>query len=173
MNDDPSVGFDLVYQEIRAIAGSILQRSGKTPRTIADLGVTTVVHEAWLKLRKTNDWDSRAHFFGSAARAIRQVLVDYAPKGSRVQPLRAESLSPVAEPHSEPLVIVQRVHQALLELERVNPRCGHVAELKLFGDLSVKMISSIVGISERAVARDWRFARVWLAERIGDDLAGE
>ena len=170
VNDEPDDSYEMVYQELRAIAGGVLRRAGRTPRTIEDLGLTTVVHEAWLKLRKTNCWDSRAHFFGSAARAIRQILIDAAPKRGRSGQLTSDPADDTELPSSEALDVARRVHEALLELERVNPRCGRVAELKLFGDLSIAMISSLVGVSERTVAREWRFARVWLAERVGDGV---
>lgn len=181
VNGEPDDAYRAIYQELRAVAGGILRRRGQAPRTIADIGLTTVVHEAWLKLSRTQSWDSRAHFFGSAARAVRQILADFAAQRRGTQSLLGEPPEPTGEGAGEgagegrgerpdAIDFARRVHEALLDLEAVNPRCGRIAELKLFGDLSVPMISSLVGVSERTVAREWRFARVWLAQRLGDDV---
>lgn len=168
VNGETDAAYHAVYSELRAVAGGILRRRAHAPRTIADIGLTTLVHEAWLKLSRTQRWDSRAHFFGSAARAIRQILADFAAQRRTTLPLNGDPHTP-DNPPADAIDLARRVHEALLELESISPRCGRIAELRLFGDLPIPTIASLTGVSERTVAREWRFARVWLAQRIGHD----
>ncbi len=173
--DDDAMGalMPVVYEELRRMASSQLRRESN-----ATLGTTALVHEAFLKLvdHKALGFDCRAHFFGAAARAMRQVLVDHARKrlsqkrgeGQRpdsLEMLNLEGRSVPAEVASEELISLD---EALDRLEALDPRRARVVECRFFAGLSVEETAHTLGISERTVKRDWRGARAWLYKELYD-----
>ena len=164
-----------VYDELRALAHARLrrQRPGRT------LNTTEVVHEAYLKLTagETPGWESRAHFFALAARAMRFVLVGYAreraaqKRGGGARALRLDSLlasgaDGLAAPGSaeaEALDLLS-VDRALDRLAQHSARLAEVVELRFFGGMEHAEIAEVVGRSEPTVKRDWRRARAYLLD---------
>ncbi len=157
----------IVYEELRQMASAQLRRESR-----ATLGTTALVHEAFLKLvdHEKLGFECRGHFFGAAARAMRQVLVDSARKrlalkrGAGVPPESLEMLNlrgqTVPAPQaSEELVALD---EALLRLEEVDARKARVVECRFFAGLSIEETSEALGVSERTVKRDWRAAKSWL-----------
>lgn len=151
----------LVYGELRSIAEQFMrnERRGHT------LQPTAVVHEAYLRLGDQQDWQSRAHFFASAAKAIRRVLVDHARRrgaakrvGERVR-VGFDDGQSSAEPWDTDLLELDR---ALRELSKVDARQARIVELRFFGGLSVAETAELLGVSDRTVEGDWRMARAWL-----------
>jgi RNA polymerase sigma-70 factor, ECF subfamily len=152
----------LVYGELRRMAGSLMRReaSGQT------LQPTALVNEAYMRLvRGEPRWDSRAHFFGAAARAMRQVLIARArahaaekrpPRGARVTFADLQVSSP------EPPVDLLALDQALGALARVDDRFARVIELRYFGGYRLEEIAAITGRSLASVKRDYAYARAWL-----------
>jgi len=148
-----------VYEELRRLADRILAAEKRG----ATLQPTALVHEAYLRLvgsRKVG-WESRAHFFGAAARAIRRILVERARarRGAR-RPLRLDTEAPLAEP--APSLDVLALDEALAKLAALDAQKARVVELRFFGGLSVDETASTLGVSARTVDRDWVFARTWL-----------
>lgn len=166
-----------VYGELRVVGAAVLR--GERGADRGDL--TGVVHEAWLKLSASpprGGWESRAHFFGAASRAMRQALVERARKrgalkrGGRELPLdESAAEGAMAEGADESWDALRRaaeVDAALNRLERIEPRWAAVAEMKLFGNLPTGMIAERLGVTARTVERDWERASAWLRERMGE-----
>jgi RNA polymerase sigma factor (TIGR02999 family) len=167
-----------LYREMRRIAlGQMRGKGGKARARSGqigmgqdqmdqlDLGATVLVHEAWLKLERTGQWDSRAHFFGSAARAMRQVLAREGKrqkgraKGERAAGLRREEWSASTAALLERAVDVD---QALRDLEREDAQLGQIAVMRLYGDMPAMLIAEELGVSRRTVERRWKYAAVRL-----------
>lgn len=163
--------FDAVYAELRRLAGALVrgERRGHSFQP------TELVHEAYLKLDASSlpDFESRRHYFGIAARAMRQLLVDYALARSRKKrpdpgqevPLEKAAITPT--PGSDEEVLA--VHEALDWLAEGHPRYARVVELRYFGGLSLEETATVLGIGRATVARHWALARSLLQERMGRD----
>lgn len=155
--------YAFVYDELVRLARVV--RRGQEAQT---LNTTSLVHEAYFKLVATPgnvSFNDRTHFFAVAARAMRQVLVNAArdrmaqKRGGgqfRVTLDEREHSTPV-EPEG-----LLSLHEALDRLERINERQARVIECRFFAGLSVDETATALGISDRTVKRDWRFARAWL-----------
>lgn len=153
----------LVYDELKRMAHRQLAREGG-PRT---LDTTGLVHEAYLKLvdEATVPLPNRRYFFGAAARAMRQVLVDAArrrnrqKRGGGIRPLTLDEARIEADAYATELV---HLDEALKRLQDRHPRQAKVVECRYFGELSVEETAELLEISPRTVKRDWMFARAWL-----------
>ncbi|HEX5052249.1 MAG TPA: ECF-type sigma factor [Planctomycetota bacterium] len=160
----------LVYTDLRRLAAARMARlaPGQT------LQATALVHEAYMRLVGEDQpgWQGRAHFFGAAARAMRNVVADHLQrKGSlkRGGGRRRVGEQTVAEltcdGPSDDLLVVEEV---LGELERQYPRKAEVVTLSFYGGLDSAEIAEVLGVSERTVEREWRFAKAWLNSRLGE-----
>lgn len=160
--------FPLAYGELRRLAASMLrsQRAGHT------LQATALVHEAYIKLLggETPAFESRSHFFGVAARMMRQILVDHARKhlaqkrgagGPRIELHEALAYS---APQAQNLL---DLHEALDALEQADPRKAKAIEMRYFAGMTSEEIAAALGISVPTVTRDLRVAEAWLATRLG------
>lgn len=151
---------DAVYDELRRLATAVL----RTCRGYDTLQPTALVHEAWLNLNgRDQQWDGRGHFFGAAARAMRQILVAEARQrsaqkrsGVRVTFRELQVACP------EPDVDVLALEQALAALNRVDERLARVMELRYFCGLTLSEVSELESRSLATVKRDWVYARAWL-----------
>jgi len=160
--------FSMSYDELRHLAHAIRRRgAGQT------LNTTALVHEAYLKLRPERGLavEDRAHFSCIIARAMRQVVVDAARRkaaekrgGGEVAVTLDESASP-APVRAEQIIALE---QALQDLEQIDPRRARIVECRFFGGMSVEETAAALGISSPTVKRDWRVAKAWLAQSIGD-----
>jgi RNA polymerase sigma-70 factor, ECF subfamily len=155
----------LVYQELRKLAASCLRRE----RQDHTLQPTAVVHEAYLRLvdQESPSWQSRSHFFGVAARLMRQILVDHARKkravkraGQRVSFAETVSFQPE---RSRDLVALDCGLEAL---EKLDPRKCKAIELRYFGGLSMDEIAQALDVSPVTVRRELRMAEAWLHHRM-------
>jgi len=159
----------LVYAELRALAARHLrgERAGHT------LQPTALVNEALLKLLGgvVPDLNSRRHFFGVAARAMRQVLVDHArhrDAAKRGGPAReAITLSALGEEAGqEHGVDALALDQALSQLQELDPRKAQVVELRYFAGLEMGDIAELLAVSRATVQRDWEVARSFLFQAL-------
>ncbi|HEU5247318.1 MAG TPA: sigma-70 family RNA polymerase sigma factor [Candidatus Udaeobacter sp.] len=153
----------LVYEELRRLAHHFME--GQRPNHT--LQTTALVNEAYLRLAdQTNpNWQSRAHFFAVAGRAMRQILVNYA-KSSRAQKrgggvLKVE-LDETAILSPEQSKAIVDLHEALERLGTLDSRKAQVVELKFFGGLKYDEIAEVLKIAHMTVRRDWEFAKAWL-----------
>jgi RNA polymerase sigma-70 factor, ECF subfamily len=153
----------LVYRELQQLAASYLrkERDGHT------LQPTAVVHEAYLRLvgQANPNWQNRSHFYGVAARLMRQILVDHARrklahkrKGSKIRVSLEEAVSFHAERSRETVTLDHNLNA----LEKIDPRKCKVIELRYFGGLSMEEIAQSLKVSLVTVRRDLRMAEAWL-----------
>jgi RNA polymerase sigma factor (TIGR02999 family) len=163
----------LVYAELRKLAES---RLAKTPPGNT-LQPTALVHEAYLRLVGSGDrgWQGRNHFFGAAAQAMRDILVEQARRKARIKHgggrIRLD-LDQVDVPAEPPPEEVLGVDEALAKLEKEDPRGAQVVVLRYFGGLSEPETAAVLGVSEATVVRDWRHARTWLFRELGSTGSG-
>ncbi len=157
--------FELLYRELRALAGSLLrqERVGHT------LQPTALVHEAFAKLvdQERVDWQGRAHFLAIAGQAMRRVLVDHARRHraeKRGGGLERVTLGGIGNDEQDFALI--ELDDALTKLASESERAARVAELKVFGGLSGDEIAEALGVSRRTVTGDWTLARMWLAREL-------
>jgi RNA polymerase sigma-70 factor (ECF subfamily) len=153
----------LIYDELRRIAHRHMggQRSDHTLQT------TALVNEAYLRLAdQTNPrWQNRAHFFAVAARAMRQIVVDYArsqqsqKRGGGLLRIELDEAAIVSPEQSKEII---DLHEALERLATLDSRKAQVVELKYFGGLNYDEMAEVLKISRVTVRRDWEFARLWL-----------
>jgi RNA polymerase sigma factor (TIGR02999 family) len=160
----------LVYAELRRLAAARLARAAPG----ATLQPTALVHEAYLGLVANGDpgWNGRAHFFGAAAQAMHDIVVDRARRhaaqkrgGGVVHEDVAEIA--IAAPSGAPVEDVLALSGAMAKLATEHPRRHQVAMLRLFAGLSEEEIAEVEGVSTRTIEREWRFARAWLAKELG------
>lgn len=160
----------LVYNELKRLAAQAMkgQHPGHT------LQPTALVHEAYLRLlgRKLSDWRDSSHFFSTAAKAMRSILVDHVRR-QRAEKRGAGALKLTlgediagSERLSDRIL---QVHEALDLLSEQDARKGQVVEMLFFGGLSVEQTAHVLGISGRTVKRDWRYSRAWLFSHIRED----
>jgi RNA polymerase sigma factor (TIGR02999 family) len=153
--------FELVYDELRQIARRQLGRGGETLRT------TALVHEAYLKMAQGQGAtpQDRTHFFATAARAMRQILVDHArrrqaqKRGAGVRPAFLDEERIGFGARQEEILAVDA---ALSRLELLDARLGRLVELRFYAGLSVEEAAATLEISPRTIKRDWRKARAFL-----------
>jgi RNA polymerase sigma factor (TIGR02999 family) len=160
--------FSLAYEELRRLASSV--KRGDPSST---LSATALVNEAWLKLAKQPGIAaaSRLHFKRIAARAMRQLLVEAARRrnahkrggdGEVIFVSFDDSLDGALTPQENMVAL----DTALTELARLEPRQALIVESRFFGGLEVSEISSLLGVSEATILRDWRAAKAWLGQSL-------
>ncbi|MBZ5527107.1 MAG: sigma-70 family RNA polymerase sigma factor [Acidobacteriia bacterium] len=157
----------LVYEELRRLARYYLRQE----RPDHTLQSTALVHEAYVRLAGQNppEWQSRAHFFGVAARLMRQILVDHA-RASHAAKRGGASLTlslneAVAGSKGKELDILA-LDDALNNLAQINPQQSQIVELRFFSGLSIEDTSEVLGVSPATVKRNWTTARAWLFREI-------
>jgi RNA polymerase sigma factor (TIGR02999 family) len=160
----------LVYEELRKLAHHYMsrERAGHTLQT------TALVNEAYARLVDQHGltFESRAHFFGIAARAMRQILVEYAraraaeKRGGGRERVELDEAALVSE---EPAMEMVALDEALRELAGFDERLARVVELRFFGGLSVEETAEVLRVSPNTVIRDWSTARAWLYKAVTGD----
>jgi RNA polymerase sigma factor (TIGR02999 family) len=158
-----------LYADLRRLAQALTARlqPGQT------LQPTALVHEAYLRLVGNLDpgWEGRRHFFGAAARAMREILIEQARrKGSRKRGGAAQRVElseglALIEPPADDLLALD---EAIGQLQQEKPHLAEVVQLRYYAGLSVEETAGVVGRSVSTVTREWRFTRAWLAERLGE-----
>lgn len=159
--------FPAIYDELRQLA-SARARSGNPHGT---LQTTALVHEAYLRLfgRPREGWEGMRHFYFTAARAMRDILVDHARrKGSQKRGGGRERI-----PLDDVTVAFEGPPEELLALDAAISRLeaddadGHrLVMLRFFAGLSMPEAAEVMGVPLRSLERKWRFLRVWLAREL-------
>lgn len=152
----------MLYGELRQLAGRIYSGSGA-----ATLQPTALINEAMLKLLgdAAASFDDRGHFFGAAARAMRQVLVDHArrkfagKRGDGLSQLSLDVALNVAVPPPDELIALDAL---LNELEALDPQAARVVELRYFAGLTLAETAAALGVHPSTVSAEWVHARAWL-----------
>ena len=150
----------LVYRELRRLAASQMRRE----RAGHTLQPTALVHEAYLKLLDQHlPWKDRGHFFGVAARAMREVLLDYARRKGARKRSGVEVPIESAEPSVLPRVFdLLALDQALHRLAAFDERQARLVELRVFAGLTTDETAKLFDCSPATVSRDYRHAEAWL-----------
>jgi RNA polymerase sigma factor (TIGR02999 family) len=159
----------LVYGELRKLATAKMAReaAGQT------LQPTALVHEAWLRLGgdEQPDWQNRAHFFASAAEAMRRILIERARRnrtqrhGGGLQRVEfADSANEMAAPGSDDELLA--VHDALDRLAALDARKAELVKLRYFVGLTLEQAAEVLGVAVPTAKRDWAYARAWLFKDI-------
>ncbi len=166
----------LVYDELRKLAAQRLaqEKPGQT------LQATALVHDAYLRLIGLEDargWNSRGHFFGAAAEAMRRILVDNARRkraakrdgGGRRMSLDGLDVAETAPPEQ-----LLALDEALTRLAEADPRKAELVKLRFFAGLSIEAAANALEISPATAKRWWTFARIWLLREVqGDEATAE
>ena len=161
--------FDLVYAELHSAARRQLARA----RPGQTLETTVLVHEAYLKLvdSATAHWTDRGHFFAVAAKAMRQIIIDYArwttrqKRGGAVQKVSLDGIDVASEERAHELVALDG---ALTRLESFSARLARIVELRFFAGLSVEETADALHLPAHQIKREWRKARAFLFQAIQD-----
>ncbi|MEM8946072.1 MAG: ECF-type sigma factor [Planctomycetota bacterium] len=158
-----------VYRQLRVIADQRMasENVGHT------LQATALVNEVFLRLfgKRELSWQNRAHFYATAAEAMRRVLIDHAKaKGrkkrggsGRKMPLNVADLASEENPDQ-----ILALDAALCRLEEQNPEAAGVVRLRFYAGLSVDQTAEALEMSPRTVDRRWKFARAWLFDQLRD-----
>jgi RNA polymerase sigma factor (TIGR02999 family) len=160
----------LVYTELRQLAHRYMRRErpGHTMQT------TALIHEAYLRLVDQTQvrWQHQAHFFGIAARLMRQILIEHARSHTRAKrgggagTIALDEAAVVSQTRATELLALD---DALERLAAIDPRKSRIVELRFFGGLSVEEAAIILNIAPNTVLRDWRLAKAWLYREISHE----
>lgn len=159
----------LVYQDLRHLAAARLGKlaPGQT------LQATALVHEVWMRLGADapQGFEGRAHFFGAAARAMRNILVDQARKKDRLRHNAGERPVTLADDAAiddgGAPVDMLALDEALDALAKEYERPARVVMLRFFSGLGIQEIAELLGASSRTIDREFLFARTWLRRFLG------
>jgi RNA polymerase sigma factor (TIGR02999 family) len=171
---DPSASeqlLPLVYEELRKLAAQKLaqEKPGQT------LQATALVHEAYVRLVDTEQaqqWNSRGHFFGAAAEAMRRILVNRArdkgrlKRGGGRKRVDLDHLSDPATTSGDDLLALD---EALERLTNAHAECAALVKLRFFAGLTQQEAAAALGLASRTADRQWAFARAWLFDALGRD----
>jgi len=156
-----------IYSELHVLAARFLSAE----RPDHTLQASALVNEAYLKLfgKKSTDWENRAHFYVSAARTMRRILVDYARANSaakrpnRQQRAELSDVLACVKGRSAEFIAID---EALERLSACDSRQAQIVELRFYCGLTVEETAATLGISEKTVKRDWSSARAWLKTQL-------
>jgi RNA polymerase sigma factor (TIGR02999 family) len=162
----------VIYDELRRIADSLMRGE----RLNHTLQPTALVHESYLKLIGSAElqWTDRAHFLALAARAMRRILVDHArhkKAAKREGEWQRVTLVDEAVTTGDRQLEVLELDDALAKLQGQDERAGRVAEMRLFGGMTVKEIAVALDVAPRTVDDDWAVARMWLSREMNGGTA--
>lgn len=161
--------FTRVYAELRQLAGACLRRESRPDHTLQP---TALVAEAYLRLTGAAtpvSWEGRAHFFGVAARAMRQILVEHArsrnaqKRGGDFRRFDLDTSIALAQDDPARMIAIDTV---LARLGELDTRAAQVVELRFFGGLTMEETAATLNVSPKTARRDWDFARVWLEKEL-------
>jgi RNA polymerase sigma factor (TIGR02999 family) len=169
-NAGTDVLFSTLYAELHRLARRQLARQW----TPARLGVTTLLHEAYVNMAQgaVGSFPDRARFMGYAARVMRGLIIDHArarsaaKKGGRfhITVVTLDSLENPVDARE-----LSRINDALEELAAVEPELATLVDLKFFCGFSFAEIAAMQGTSDRTIQRKWEKARIYLHRSMGVD----
>ena len=160
----------LVYDELRQLAAANLkhEKPGQT------LQATALVHDAYLRLVDTNrtqHWNSRGHFFGAAAEAMRRILVNRArdkkrlKRGGHMDRIDLQKVELALDTPDDELLALD---EAVRGLEQENAACAELVKLRFFAGLTIQEAAATLKISTSTADRYWTYARAWLFSALRD-----
>jgi len=164
----------LLYDELRTLARRMLasERPGQT------LQATALVHEAYVRLVGDTPtggevgWESRGHFFGAAAEAMRRILVEKARRNKRLKHgggRRRVDLEMALSLADTPDFDLLGLDEVLTRLEEADALAANVVKLRYFAGLTMSETAQALGVSLRHAERNWTYAKAWLHRELSDD----
>jgi RNA polymerase sigma factor (TIGR02999 family) len=161
----------LVYDELRKLAAAHLadEKPGQT------LQPTALVHEAYLRLvgpDPDRHWGGRAHFFATAAEAMRRILLDAARRkgrrkhGGGMARCDIDRIDPAAPESADDLLALD---EALARLAAADPQAAELVRLRFYAGLPIPEVARVLGISPRTADRTWAYARAWLHQAVAGE----
>ncbi|MEW6733196.1 MAG: sigma-70 family RNA polymerase sigma factor [Acidobacteriota bacterium] len=159
----------LVTDKLRQLANYYMQRE----RPDHTLQPTALINEAYLRLVdiKDKNWQNRAHFFGIAARLMRQILVDHARNRNAAK--RVGNRDKVSLTLAENVVLeldkdLIALDDALTSFAQINPLASSIVELRFFGELTIEETAAVLKVSNDVVKNQWKAARAWLFRELSN-----
>lgn len=156
---------EVVYGELHRLAQGYMRKE----RVGHTLQASALVNEAYVRLIGERDvrWESRAHFYVTAARTMRRILIDHArskqsAKRDGGQPVTLNEALLTIDSRVDRSHEMLMIDDALMRLERLDPRQCKIVELRFFGGLTVEETAQALEVSPKTVKRDWSVARAWL-----------
>ena len=163
----------IVYDELRQLASVRLakEKPGQT------LQATALVHEAYLRLvgnerTAKTEWNSRGHFFGAAAEAMRRILVERARQrnakkfGGEFEQIQFSEKDFMAQRDPSEILMLD---DAINNLSKEDAIAGELVKLRLFAEFSIEDAGKMLGMSRAAAYRQWAFARAWLKDLMANE----
>jgi len=172
---DQSAGDSLIpvlYAELKRIASAYLEREIDSP----SLQTTELVNEAFIRLldQQKVEWEDRSHFFGFAARVMRQLLIEHARKrraqkrGGDEDEATLPDNNALSGRNRPPDLI--KLDEALDALDSIDPKKCKLVELKYFAGLTNEEIAQVLDISVSTVKREWTVAKTWLYKYLSEGM---
>lgn len=161
-----------VYDELHSLASALFSKELRADHTLQP---TALVHEAYLRLVGDENgisWQNRAHFFGIAARSMRQILVNHAVahnRDKRVGTHTIVALDDAMNFFETQDIEILALHEALTRIAALDKRQAEIVELKFFGGLTIEETAEVLQISPATVKRDWEMAKAWLYRELKSD----
>jgi len=173
-SEGDQTAFDRLGPLVDAELHQLTKRYMRDERPEHTLQATALIHEAYVRLIDAERvrWEGRGHFFGVAARLMRQILVDFArergyqKRGGAIRPVSLDEALVVSGKQDEGLVALD---EALSALAEIDGRKSQVVELRFFGGLSIEETAEALKVSPETVRRDWRLAKSWLFQRLNEE----
>jgi RNA polymerase sigma-70 factor, ECF subfamily len=159
-----------LYPELKKLADNLLRQE----RVNHTLQPTALVHEAYIRLTGLREMklESRRHFYGAAAMAMRRILVDHArQRGAQKRGGADLQRAPLEEALNAPVDLrldFERLDEALEELAKIAPDKARLVELRYFAGLSIQETADVLEIAPATVKRHWNFARAWLFRALSE-----
>ena len=160
----------IFYQDVRKLA----QRERRRVSAGVTLQTTALVHEAYLKLHASPEFNDREHFLRAAALAMRHVLVSHARERLAIKRGGGETALPLDDAPEVPMdddAVLLEINEALERLAQINPRLAYVVECRFFAGFDDAETAIALGLTDRTVRRDWIKARAWLSRELGQQAA--
>lgn len=165
----------LVYEDLKQLAAARLARLGPGQT----LQATALVHEVWVRLGGDTppSFESRAHFFGAAANAMRNILVDQARKkhrlrrneGQKAATLTTDLVADLRAEDPTDAVDMLALDEALDAFAKEYERPARVVMLRFFAGLTIEQVAEVLAVTSRTVDREYLFARTWLRRHLSRD----
>jgi RNA polymerase sigma factor (TIGR02999 family) len=160
----------IFYQDIRRLA----RRERRRVSAGVTLQTTALVHEAYIKLHASPEFNNREHFLRAAALAMRHVLVTHARERLAAKRGGGEMPVPLEDAPEVPVdddAVLLEINEALERLAKINPRLAYVVECRFFAGFDDAETAIALGLTDRTVRRDWIKARAWLSRELGQRAA--
>jgi RNA polymerase sigma factor (TIGR02999 family) len=157
--------YELLYADLRRLARARLAEN--SPNTLLD--TTSLAHEAYLRLHGAGqiDLDSRGRFMAYVSQVLRSIIVDFARARNAARRGGAHAhvmlSTDIAEQTAAGDEEIERINDALIELDKSDPRLRQVVEMRYFGGMTEQEVAQALGVTDRTVRRDWDRARLLLS----------